>query len=522
MVMLWLSACAVDGQDSAGSPTDSDLHATEPPAWLELRAEQPCDAPVELGYRDRAAEWGLAGLDNPDGDHLNGGGAAVVDFDADGDLDVLVAYQGFPLYLYRWDGAGFVPESFTMQLLRDVGGVFPIDIEGDGDLDVVVAGATAGYTFMRNDGTNLAEEPFFIPEEVPRDGMYGAAMADADADGNVDVYLPLYGMGAPARSDVLLMNEGGLLTFENALPYSEGAKTYQATWFDADADGDLDAYATNDQGAQSGGNALLLNDGGGTLTPTPSVCAPETSGMSVDSADVNGDGFADLYLGNSDFGNLYYADGNGSFYDVAEAYGALNAVAEADPDMVWGVGLFDAENDGDIDIFAAHGDLYSPRDPSSALYEAADSLLLQRAEGDFSEAAPALGLDTVESSRAVVPTDFNGDGVLDLLVTGVVTEPHLWVSEGCTAGSWIEVRLVGTTDNRHGLGAKVEVDAAGRTFTSWVSSGASLFSGREPWVHLGLGAAATVDRLTITWPSGDVQTTDFPFAPRRTLVVTQE
>ncbi|GDX82043.1 hypothetical protein LBMAG42_38540 [Deltaproteobacteria bacterium] len=522
MVVLGLLACAADPEDSGPVATDSDPPTTEAPSWLDLQAETACGAPVPLAYRDMALEWGLSGLDNPDGDHLNGGGAAVADFDSDGDLDVLLAYAGFPLYLYRWDGAAFAPESFTMRLLRDTGGVFPVDIEGDGDLDVVVGGATAGYSFMRNDGTSLTEEPLFIPEEVPRDGMYGAAMADADADGDVDVYLPLYGMSVPERGDVLLRNDEGVLAVGDALPYSEGAKTYQAVWFDADADGDLDAYATNDQGNQSGGNALMLNDGTGVLTPTPSECAPETSGMSVDAADVNGDGFADLYLGNSDYGNLFYADGNGSFYDVAQAYGALNAVAEADPDMVWGVALFDAENDGDIDIFAAHGDLYSPRDPQSALVDAADSLLLQGPEGGFSEDAPTLGLDTVESSRAVVPADFNGDGVLDLLVTGIVTEPHLWVSEGCTAGSWLDVRLVGTTDNRHGIGAKVEIEAGGRTFTSWVTSSASLFSGREPWVHVGLGEVATVDRLTITWPSGDVQSTEFPFAPRRRIVVTQE
>lgn len=522
MIFLWLDACAMDAWDSGATTTDSAAPATESPPWLALGAEQPCDTPADLGYRDMAPEWGLSGLDNPGADHLNGGGAAVADFDQDDDLDVLLAYAGFPLTLYRWEGAAFVPETFTMRLLRDTGGAFPVDIEGDGDLDVIVGGATAGYTFMRNNGTNLTEEPLFIPEEVPRDGMYGAAAADADADGDVDVYLPLYTMSVPGRSDVVLTNEGGLLTVGEALPYSEGAKTYQAVWFDADGDGDLDAYATNDQGAQSGGNALFTNDGSGSMTATESVCAPATSGMSVDAADVNGDGFADLYLGNSDYGNLYYADGNGSFYDVAAAYGALNAVAEADPDMVWGVALFDAENDGDIDIFAAHGDLYSPRDPYSAQAPAADSLLLQASDGSFAEVAPALGLDTTESSRAVVPADFNGDGVLDLLVTGVITEPHLWVSEGCTAGSWIEVRLIGATDNRHGIGAKVEVEAGGRTFTSWVTASASLFSGREPWVHVGLGDTATVDRVTITWPSGAVQETDFPFAGRRQLIVTQQ
>lgn len=521
MVLLWLNACAVGPDDSDAPAVDSDSPATEAPDWLALGAENPCPSPVDLAFHDAAPEWGLSGLDNPGGDHLNGGGAAVADFDQDGDLDVVIAYQGFPLYLYRRDGAGFVQESFTMRLLRDTGGAFPIDIEGDGDLDVIIGGATAGFTFMRNDGTNLEEEPMFIPDEVPRDGMYGAAAADADADGDVDVYVPLYAMAVPARGDVVLVNDGGQLSVGAALPASEGAKTYQAQWFDADGDGDLDAYATNDQGPQSGGNALFVNDGSGGFTTQPNVCAPVTSGMSADSADVNGDGLADLYLGNSDYGNLYYADGAGSFYDVAAAYGALNAVGEGDPDMVWGVALYDAENDGDIDIFAAHGDLYSERDPYSELYDAADSLLLQGPDGSFTEAAPGLGINTVESSRAVVPADFNGDGVLDLLVTGVVTEPHLWVSQGCTAGAWLDVRLVGTTDNRHGIGAKVEVEVGGRTITSWATSSASLFAGRAPWVHVGLGGAERVDRLTVTWPSGAVQKTDYPFAGRRQIVVTQ-
>lgn len=518
MILGLLLACAPDGLDS--DPHTEAPRDTEVPTWLSLETEVECAAPTSLAFRDMAPEWGLSGVSNPDGNHLNGGGAGVADFDRDGDLDVLLAYSGLPLYLYRWEGSAFVAESITIRSTRDTGTVLPFDIEGDGDLDAIVGGATAGVTFLRNYGTFLMEEALFLPAALPRDGMYGAAAADFDADGDVDVYVPLYGMNVPARADAILRNEGGTFVVADPLPSSEGAKTYQALWFDADGDGDLDAYATNDQGPQAGGNALFLNEVG-VLTPSASVCAPTTSGMSADAADVSGDGLADLYLGNSDFGNLYFADGEGSFYDVAAALGAQNAVANGDPDMVWGVALYDAENDGDLDIFAAHGDLWAPSDPSSTLTDAADSLLLQGADGAFTEVAPQLGIDTIESSRAVVPADFNGDGVLDLLVTGAVTEPHLWVSQGCTSGAWIDVRLVGSVDNLHGLGAKVEIEAGGRTLTAWATASASLFSGREAWVHLGLGEVDTVDRLTVTWPSGDHQSTDFPFPAHRRVVVTQ-
>jgi hypothetical protein len=374
---------------------------------------------------------------------------------------------------------------------------------------------------MRNDGGTFTNASSGLGD-LPEDGVMGTSAADVDRDGDIDLYVPYWAPHGDVREDVLLLGDGNGTFTPGELPDARGAKTYQALFFDADGDGDPDLYATNDTGPETGGNVLFRNEGGSLADGADCDCAPETSGMSADAGDIDGDGTVDLYLGNSDAANLYLNDGTGSFVDAAVALGADECDEYADPDMVWGAVLLDHDNDADTDIFAAHGDLWAPEDLASSRSDEEDSLLSQSPDGTFEDVAPDLGLDSADSGRSVVAADHNQDGVLDLLVTNIVSDPHLWMSDGCTAAGWLEVELVGTASERHGVGARVEVEAEGKVQVGWATHASSAFAGKEPIVHFGLGEALSVDRLKVTWPSGVVQETTAGFTARRRVVVTEE
>ena len=79
-----------------------------------------------------------------------------------------------------------------------------------------------------------------------------------------------------------------------------------------------------------------------------------------------------------------------------------------------------------------------------------------------------------------------------------------------TAGHWLSVRLVGTKSNRDGIGALVTAQVGGRSLLRLCHTDGSYLSASDRRVHFGLGAATTVDSLTIRWPSGLMQTLKNP------------
>jgi hypothetical protein len=318
--------------------------------------------------------------------------------------------------------------------------------------------------------------------------------------------------------DRLLRNDGAGRMEEVPLPATEGARTFQAMWLDADGDMLPEVYGVNDMGPTMGGNVLFRNTGDGFASAVDDCfCANPVAGMSGDAGDVDGDGRIDIWVGNSDHCNLYRNDGAGAFVDVAAATGATPCEESGDLDMVWGSALLDHDNDGDLDIFAAHGDLWSAFDPNPPM-DLPDALLSQRDDGTFEDVAPALGLDALSSGRSVVADDHDGDGVLDVLVTVVTDWPHLWMSRGCTANGWLEVEVAGVGENPHGVGARVEIEAGGRAQVRYLWPQAGLGAAHEPRAHFGLGEAQTVDRITVTLPTGETLSTSTPFPARRRAV----
>ena len=268
---------------------------------------------------------------------------------------------------------------------------------------------------------------------------------------------------------------------------------------DYDGDGDLDVFVANDTTP----NFLFRNDGNGRFTEvglTAGIAFNDDgralSSMGVDFRDVDNDGRPDLFvtaLANETF-PLYRNLGRGLFADVT--YPSRVGVATL-PFSGWGNGVYDFDNDGRKDLFAANGDVNDNTEAFSSLRSRQPNLLLfQRASGRFepvSLGAPAL-------HRGAAFADFDGDGRIDVVVTRIGERPLLLRNVTANTNHWLGLKLVGRRSNRDAIGARVRAGVQWNHVTTSVGYAGS----SDPRVHFGLGAATRVE-VEILWPSGQVQ-----------------
>jgi hypothetical protein len=171
--------------------------------------------------------------------------------------------------------------------------------------------------------------------------------------------------------------------------------------------------------------------------------------------------------------------------------------------------LEDFDNDGLLDIFVANGHVYPQVDALAAGQQYAQRKELYRnlGNGKFTELARDLGdlAKPPKSSRGAAFGDFDNDGDIDVLVINMNDRPSLYRNEGGTPNHWITFHLEGSRSNRSAIGARVEIQAGGKTQVREVQSGGSYLSHNDLRVHFGLGSATRVDWVRIRWPNGNAE-----------------
>jgi hypothetical protein len=125
--------------------------------------------------------------------------------------------------------------------------------------------------------------------------------------------------------------------------------------------------------------------------------------------------------------------------------------------------------------------------------------------GQFMDVARPTGSDGIRDGRGVAIADFNGDGKLDMVINNNNAEPTLYLNEVQKSGNSVEIKLTGTRSNRDAIGARVRLSIAGKTMTRQVEAGSGFSAEAMLPVHFGLGRAAKIEAVEITWPSGLVQ-----------------
>ncbi|HEY3444080.1 MAG TPA: CRTAC1 family protein [Paludibaculum sp.] len=411
-----------------------------------------------------------------------GMGVAVGDYNNDGFPDLFItAYGACTLYRNNGDGtftdvtqkSGIVTPGWTTSALW-------FDYDGDGLLDLFVCGFVE-YT--------KGSQPACI---AARGGKPGYCIPR---------------MFRPTTS--LLFHNNGDGTFrdvskETRLTQRLG-KALGAVATDVNNDGLLDLFVANDTVE----NFLFVNraskrfdDVAIDMLVAVNSDGTVRSGMGVDAADINNDGWQDLFVANLDRERfaLYRNTGFGVFDDLS--FGSEIGLATYYLSG-WGVKLFDFDNDGLIDILVANGhpdDLVAERSPRVKYRE--PLLLFQQQNGQFrnisAQAGPVFLKDL--AGRGLAIGDYNNDGRVDALIGVNGGAPVLLKNNAGVGNHWVGVKLRGVKANRDGIGARINWSAGGRKRSRLKTAGGSYLSAHDPREVLGLGSSEKVDWIEVQWP----------------------
>ncbi|MCB9760043.1 MAG: CRTAC1 family protein [Alphaproteobacteria bacterium] len=504
-------------------PLDPSWREPTVPATAQLGDPVVCADPEarDAAPFERQTPHKLFDLESPQLGH--GFGLAVEDLDGDGRLDLVLPMLDAPpvLLLQRAEGWVEAPERLPAAHEAPVVGVSAVDVEGDGDVDLLLARVDAADLLLRNLGEGWFEAD---PEALPADpaASLGGAWADADGDGDLDLFavnggaLPRCdeaGGWLPADPSALWLNRGDG-TFEPApLPaaLTEGY-TLAAAWLDIDGDHDPDLVPTNDYGWLAAPDAAGLNDGAGGFTPGAEALglSQRIAGMGVAVGDLNGDARPDFVK--SGWGELVFLESDADgWHETSQARGLPRGGAEQE--IAWNAQLVDVDHDGDLDLPVAFGAIPAQEvDDTGFIAECGaagaanpglqpDGLFLQGADGRFEDVAVDWRVADAGPSRGMVLADLDGDGWLDLVKRSLAGADHLYRA-ACGEAAWTAIRLHQPGANPSAWGASVVVEADGVRRWRSLSQGGLYSSSGPPVVHVGLGDAARIDRVEVTWPDG--------------------
>ena len=484
---------------------------------------------------------------------VSGNGAAFFDYDNDGDMDVLIVNgstlerigQGGDLMaaLYANDGHGSFSNLTSGSQLNTKGwgmGVCVADYDNDGFRDVYIT-AFGPNVLYRNDGAGSFMDVTATAGLGNSGWSTNCSFGDYDRDGDLDLYVANYlafdektvpkagtsgacqhlgvrvmcgPRGLPGQPDALYRNDGdGTFTdvTETAGIDDPNLYGYGAVFSDLDDDGWLDIFVAND----SVPNALYKNNQDGTFSEIGLLSGVALSGegrpqsgMGLDIADYNNDGLFDIFVTHfsNDTNTLYRNNGAGIFTDETFAAGLA---ATSLQNLGWGTSFVDLDNDARLDIFVANGHIHPGIDNfgNGATYFQPKELYRNLGDGRFEEISEEIGgaVRVEKSSRGSAVGDFDNDGDMDILVINIDDRPTLLRNDLSNGSHWLTLQLVGTTSNGDGIGARVEIEAGGKTQVAEVRSGGSYLSHNDTRVHFGLGDTARVDELRIRWPNGRVE-----------------
>ena len=407
-----------------------------------------------------------------------GFGAVWGDYDNDGDPDLYIARNGWngpaPNSLLRNNGDGTFTDVAEAAGVADKGSSFNLawfDYDHDGWLDLVVTngvyidGSTNQLYHNRHDGTfenvtakaGLAEKPGY--------GTIGVAVGDFDDDGWPDIFYH----GRMTYNRLYRNNHDGTFTDVAASAGVKGPGTqngYIAFFTDLDSDGDLDIWT-------------------GSLAPWEQVLAGYQPGYEPGPLDH--------------IPRFYRNNGDGTFTDVSVEAGFKYPLG------IMAAGVADLDNDGFVDLYLGTGNPELRRVEPKKLY--------RNIEGRrFEDITRYSGTGNLGKGHGVTFVDWDGDGDLDIYTElggffhGDWWHNAFYRNELGNREHWFNLRLEQPELNRGAIGARVTLHAGSLHQVQEVTAGRGFGSESPPGLHFGLGRMTRVERIEVRWPGGEKQT----------------
>ncbi|MDG2031582.1 MAG: CRTAC1 family protein [Phycisphaerales bacterium] len=480
---------------------------------------------------------------------VKGGGLGLIDFDGDGDRDIFVPNgatleapgSGPGARLYRNDGAmrfEDVTRSAGIDHQRWSFGVTVGDVDADGHEDLYIA-SFGPDVLLRNRGDSTFEDVTAASGLGEIGGWStGAAFADLDADGDLDLFVTRYlefdpgnppppamfnGLevlngprGLVPLADILYENlgDGRFEIYDGPGAFASMDPRYGLNLVIADftRDGLVDVYVGND----SQGNQLYRNEGDpehplafaevglqSGLATNQDGAGQATMGIAV--GDVDEDGHPDIFSSNfsSDTNTLHVSGMNGLYDDRTRQFGLGQS---SRPYLGWASAFNDLDHDGDEDLLVFNGHVYPQATPETlnSTYRQAP-LVMERRDDGFLKREVTGALSPAHCDRSAVFDDLDGDGDIDVVVSELNGPVRVLRNDVIAGDRWLTLQLSDRragTGNRRGVGSVVTFEGGDWESKRWFLGGGPFQSNWSPEVHVGVPGGIDEVVIRVVWPDG--------------------
>ncbi|MGJ8680023.1 CRTAC1 family protein [Paraglaciecola sp.] len=560
LVCLSLIIVSCGGGSSSTQPTTTTKVEVLPPVTPPLPPAEPeedltfgggfselLDSNIAFQYGYISPESNVDETGNmPEHPEAFAGGAALGDYDGDGDLDVFIVRGDLGgNLLYQNDGEGVFVEVAAQAGLkftrsdtdnyRHSGPSFA-DLDGDGDLDLFIGGINGDPSLIfQNQGNGIFYDVTATSglHSLQSEFTLSSAFGDFDKDGDLDMFLTHWGseidVENPRESEHLWRNDSNntqikftdvsaatgvtqalLKQPQNSALGEDHDYTFTPNFADINNDGYADLLVVADFGL----TRVLLNKQDGTFEDvTDDEVIIDDSGMGAAIADYDNDGDLDWFVSAItgtfwQIGNRFYQNESGTFSDnsVLAAVNPSFGQAQARSSWGWGACAADLNNDGNLDIYMSNGFTFSYQDANIDFDFETDTTRVFMGLGDntFEESAALLGLDDRQSSRAILCADFDNDGDIDLLQLHRNEDNAVsFYRNDIGQNNWLAISLSQPLlKNKQAIGARVYVTTENKTQMREVNLGSHFTSQTAVKQIFGLGQNMQASLVRIVWPDG--------------------